>query len=292
MKLDGSGNPVVAYYDGSDQRLKVLHCDDPNCADAEAVTEPDASDGAGQYASLALDAAGNPVVSYFDETNGDLKVMHCNDASCAGLDESITSPDTAGVVGRYTSLRLSSLGRPVVSYFDETIAALIRHGEAQCKSAGKRWRFRLVAFGEGQPAPDGGPYKVIQMRHVAKFIIRTIGEHHEVWKDAQFGDPVLDLLHFLDKLGFCWSLQPREEEAAKPEEAKPNSKRKFNPKATHRSFIGGCRKGLASPTPSPPLAPHCTKRCALIANGSPTSTVFPKGAFPPGAALKRDRSIH
>lgn len=143
---------------------------------------------------------------------------------------------------------------------DETIAALIRHGEAQCKSAGKRWRFRLVAFGEGQPAPDGGPYKVIQMRHVAKFIIRTIGEHHEVWKDAQFGDPVLDLLHFLDKLGFCWSLQPREEEAAKPEEAKPNSKRKQNEKVAHSSKPRAKTAARKNASPGKPAPPAVRKR--------------------------------
>jgi hypothetical protein len=117
----------------------------------------------------------------------------------------------------------------------ETIDTLIRNGEAHCKSAGKKWRFRLIAFGEGQPAPEGGPYTVIQMRHVAKFLIQTIGEHHQVWKDAQFGDPVLDLLHFFDKMGFIWSLAEREEESAKSEEDKRQPKPKQNEKVAHTS---------------------------------------------------------
>lgn len=136
----------------------------------------------------------------------------------------------------------------------ETIERLIRHGEAQCKSAGKRWRFRLIAFGEGQPAPDGGPYKVIQMRHVAQFIMQTIGEHHQVWKDAQFGDPVLDLLHFLDKLGFSWNLHPREEDAAKAAEEKSRPKPKQNEKMAPSSkprARTAARKNSGSKPPAP-----------------------------------------
>ena len=106
---------------------------------------------------------------------------------------------------------------------DETIESLIRAGEARVKASGKKWRFRLVAFGEGQPAPEGGPYTVIQMRHVAAFIVKTLNEHNQVWKDAQFGDPVLDLLHFFDKLGFTWQLSNRAEEEVEAieEERKP-----------------------------------------------------------------------
>jgi hypothetical protein len=123
------------------------------------------------------------------------------------LNDGLRDPDVL-----YATLRRVDPGfdAPLV----DTIQALIRHGEAQCKSAGKKWRFRLVAFGEGQPAPEGGPYMVIQMRHVAAFLMKTMREHHQVWKDAQFGDPVLDLLHMFDKMGFTWCVADRDEEGA------------------------------------------------------------------------------
>ena len=130
------------------------------------------------------------------------------------LNEGLRDPDVL-----YATLRRVDPG------FDapirETIQALIRHGEAQCKSAGKKWRFRLVAFGEGQPAPEGGPYMVIQMRHVAAFLVRMMREHHQVWKDAQFGDPVLDMLHLFDKMGFTWRLSDRDENG-NPTSTDPN----------------------------------------------------------------------
>ena len=94
----------------------------------------------------------------------------------------------------------------------DTIARLIRDGEAYCEAAGKRWRFRLVAFGEGQATLEGGPFMVIQLRQVAAFLLATMREHHEVWKDAQFGDAVLDLLHLFDKMGFDWALVERASE--------------------------------------------------------------------------------
>jgi len=105
---------------------------------------------------------------------------------------------------------------------EETIQKLIRRGEAECKASGKKWRFRLVAFGEGQPALEGGPYMVVQMRHVASFLMQTMREHHQVWKDAQFGDGVLDLLHLFDKMGFTWRLSERDVDG-NPPSTEPNA---------------------------------------------------------------------
>jgi hypothetical protein len=110
----------------------------------------------------------------------------------------------------YATLRRVDPGfdRPL----DDTIEKLIRDGEAHCESAGKSWRFRLVAFGEGQAALEGGPFMVVQLRHVAAFLLAALREHHEVWKNAQFSDPVLDLLHLFDKMGFDWALVERNDE--------------------------------------------------------------------------------
>jgi hypothetical protein len=133
MKLDASGFPVVAYYTGSTTRdLKVMHCNDVNCAGTnETVNTPDSAGDVGAQPALVLDD-GKPIVSYRDETNGDLKVLFCNDADCAYGGDRIVSLDTASNSGKRSSLRIDAGGNPAITFDSGSDLKLVRCGTAVC----------------------------------------------------------------------------------------------------------------------------------------------------------------
>jgi hypothetical protein len=170
LALDSSGNPVVSCFDKS-RHLKVLHCNDVNCAGGDESIESVGTDSGGP--SLALDSDGNPVVSYFDRTSRHLKVLHCNDANCAGGDESIESVDVAGSSSG-TSLALDRDGNPVVSYVDGLYLLKMLHcNDVNCA---------------------GGDES-----------IQTVDEYSEIYEDLSMaldssGNPVVSYFHFEDRI--------------------------------------------------------------------------------------------
>ena len=75
----------------------------------------DATGTTGFWTSLALDAQGNPHISYFALGSGDLRY-----AKRIGGVWSFETVDAVGSVGSYTSIAIDALGNPHISYHDET----------------------------------------------------------------------------------------------------------------------------------------------------------------------------
>ena len=133
LALDGSDNPAISYYDATNGALNILRCDDPACALLGENTVTPESSGAGLYTSIALNASGSPVVSFYDAMGGDVELTICNNIDCSASWVNI-HPDSAGDVGLYTSVALDSSDRPVMSYYDATKGKLklLRCNSADC----------------------------------------------------------------------------------------------------------------------------------------------------------------
>ena len=117
------GNPIVSYYDRSNKDLKVVHCNDEGCSNSDEPIVLDSERDVGRDSSMTIGTDGNPVISYFDNSNNSLKLVHCATIDCSTFDVPITL-DNEGAVGRDSSIAIGTDGNPVISYRSSTNADL------------------------------------------------------------------------------------------------------------------------------------------------------------------------
>ena len=120
------GNPIISYYDVSNGDLNIAACNNPTCigateADRSTNSTIDSVGLVGAHTSTAIGTNGNPIISYLDDTNGDLKVAACNNPTCTGTTElersTNTTIDSGGAVGGHTSIAIGTNGNPIISHY-------------------------------------------------------------------------------------------------------------------------------------------------------------------------------
>jgi hypothetical protein len=117
LRLSAAGNPIMSYLDVSNSNLKLAVCTNPTCSTTPTLRTLDSTDAVGWWTSLQLASSGNPVIAYYDNSNGNLKLAVCSDATCSA-NPFIRTVDSSGTVGQYASLQLTALNVPVIAYYD------------------------------------------------------------------------------------------------------------------------------------------------------------------------------
>ena len=117
-----NGNPAISYFDDDNDDLKYVRATD---VDGSAWAVPVMVDGAlenvGYYTSLSV-VNGNPAISYWDVSNGDLKYVRATDANGSAWGAPVTA-DSGDYIGGWTSLTVVN-GNPAISYFYGSTADL------------------------------------------------------------------------------------------------------------------------------------------------------------------------
>ena len=80
------------------------------------ITTLDSPGDVGYYTSLAIGSDGLGLISYYDGSNHDLKVAHCDGVFCTSA--TLATLDSLGEVGSSTSLAIGSDGLGLISYRD------------------------------------------------------------------------------------------------------------------------------------------------------------------------------
>jgi len=82
ITIGADGLGLISYHDAINGDLKAARCADTACGSATLVTLDSTGDFVGDYTSITIGADGLGLVSYRDNTNGDLKVAHCANVTC------------------------------------------------------------------------------------------------------------------------------------------------------------------------------------------------------------------
>jgi hypothetical protein len=117
IAIGNNGYPVISYYDSTNDDLKIAACTTADCTNTPTVTTVDSDGDVGYDTSIAIGNNGYPIISYWDTTNHDLKIAACTTTGCTGR-PMITTIDSTGSVGSYTSIAIGNNGNPIISYND------------------------------------------------------------------------------------------------------------------------------------------------------------------------------
>ncbi len=129
------GYPVVSYFDSPATNLMVAKCADAACAAGTTLTTVDSTGYVGSTSSIAVGSDQLPIVSYYDFSNGALKVTHCGDAACTS-GNTTTTVSATNDAGKPSVIAIGLDGLPVIAHRSDTDDRLrfVKCGNAACSA--------------------------------------------------------------------------------------------------------------------------------------------------------------
>jgi hypothetical protein len=121
MAIGADGLPIISHYDNTNDDLKVTHCGNPACTAGNTTTTVDSAGSVGRWTSLAIGSDGLAIISYNDDTNTNIKVAHCDNATCtastlqAGFD--VGAPGSDGDAA--SSITIGDDGLALIAYYHQ-----------------------------------------------------------------------------------------------------------------------------------------------------------------------------
>lgn len=112
-----SGVPLGGSGTQNGNAVSAAYTPSPPPQTRAAIAPRYVTTGAGTYNSIALTDAGNPVISYYDEDELALKLVHCSTVGCSNPQITTVASD---VYIDQTSLALTSSNIPVIAYIDDS----------------------------------------------------------------------------------------------------------------------------------------------------------------------------
>ncbi|MEC8107162.1 MAG: putative Ig domain-containing protein, partial [Candidatus Thermoplasmatota archaeon] len=121
IAIDSNDGVHISYFDNANDDLKYATCSS-GCTTASNWNKVsvDTSGDVGYYTSIAIDSDDAVHISYYDETNSDLKYSTCSSGCATASNWNKVSVETSGKVGYYTSIALDSNDAVHISHFDNT----------------------------------------------------------------------------------------------------------------------------------------------------------------------------
>ena len=135
IAIGNDGLPIISYGNSTDDDLMITKCGNSACYSGNTTTQISDGDNVGGFTSIAIGTDGLPIISYYNQSDGDLMITKCGNSACSSGNTTTQITDT-DIIGYGTSIAIGNDGLPIISYGNSTDDDLMitKCGNSACSS--------------------------------------------------------------------------------------------------------------------------------------------------------------